>query len=95
MIADYGWTGTALSWVDLPALRKVSSPSWSIIGAIALADHLGATDIRVYGWDMAVDQPNATEPCLYPKDRRDKELAELADLRRAIAATITLENTNE
>lgn len=94
-IANEGWTGRALTWADLPTLRKVCSPSWSIIGAIALADFLGATDIRVYGWDMAIGQDNATEPSDYTDERAMREKRELADIRRAIDGTITIIPTTD
>jgi hypothetical protein len=93
-IRDHGWdVPRMLSWADLPALRRVCSPSWSIIGAIALADYLGADDIHIYGWDMAVDQPNATEPGDYTSERAEREKNELASIRAAIGGTITIHDT--
>lgn len=94
-IASEGWSGRAITWDSLPALRKVCTPSWSITGAIALADFLGATDICVYGWDMAIGKDSATEPSDYTDDRAMREKRELADLRRAIAGTITIVPTTE
>lgn len=86
-IAEYGWSGEALAWDDLPALRGVFNPSWSIIAAIALADKLGADDIHIYGWDMAIDE------CTYNHERKRKELREFGDIQKAIRGSVTIHNT--
>jgi hypothetical protein len=93
-IREYGWPDLRMmSWADLPSLKRVCSPSWSIIGAIALADHLGSDDIHIYGWDMAIGQPNATEPSDYTPEREQKEKRELASIRSAISGSVTIHNT--
>lgn len=93
-IASHGWPGRALTWSDLPALRRVHTPSWSITAAIALADLLGADDIRVYGWDMAIGRMNETDGTLYDAERARKEMRELDEIRPAVG-TISIINTKE
>jgi hypothetical protein len=94
-IAEDGWTGAAMTWQDLPALRRVASPSWSIIAAIALADVLGALDIHIYGCDMAIDKDNATGPTDYSAERYAKEMKELAEISAVISGAITMHNTKQ
>ena len=93
-IASHGWGGVAITWGDLPALRRVHTPSWSIIAAIALADKLGARDIAIYGWDMAIGHTRS-DGSVYDHERARKEMRELCEIKTAISGSITIVNTKE
>ena len=67
-----------LVWCDLQDLRSISSPSYSITSAIALAWYLGARDITIYGHDG--------KGFGYENNRAQKEGTEINEITSLLAS---------
>jgi hypothetical protein len=85
-----GWDKLpSLLWEDLPALKPVSSPSYSITAAIALAARLGARSIVIIGHDAAIGHFNSGGPShgsMYSPERAAKESKEIAQITSHLQA---------